>query len=157
MTSFRMTKEMYDWFAASFADGGPLRTDFDKYYLSLLIGLVYDQRQPMDGQSRDFINYWINDYHGVRETVLGMILESELQTRGIQVTERDPVQMTCKRLFTQESSTYLTPDGMGVANSIAHGGFKFMQERWPSDSAPRSQIELMVYIAQLLSQEPCRG
>ncbi len=153
MTAFRMTEEMHDWFAAAFADGGPLKTDFDKYYLSLLVGLVFDQRQPMGSHSRDFIHYWINDYQGVRETILGMILESELRTRGIHVSERDPVQSTCKRLFTQEDPTCLTPEGMGVANSIAHGGFKAIQERWPSDAAPRSQIELLSYIADLLNTD----
>lgn len=143
MTSFRMPDDMQSWFAPSFSDGGPLKTEFDKYYLCLLIGLHTKRRAPITPNAKGFIDYWITDYQGVREQLLGLVLRDELEARGIAVTERDAVQKACQQLFTHDDPTQLTPKGMETVNSIAYGGFKALEESWQSENPPRSQTELL--------------
>ena len=153
MSYFRMAADTQKWFAPAFADDGPLTTEFDKYYLCLLIGLQSTRREVLDANAKGFIEYWISDYQGVRELMLGLILKAELDSHGIQVTERDAVQQTCKRLFTHEDETQLTGEGMNVANAISYGGFKTLEESWPDNSSPRSQVELLTHVADLLATQ----
>ena len=82
----------------------------------------------------------------------GEELKAELDDRGIQTKERDAVQTTCKRIFTQEDQAHLTTDGMKIANGIAHGGFKTLEESFPGNTSPRSQFELLTHVATLLAE-----
>jgi hypothetical protein len=152
MSYFRLSSDAQKWFAPAFADEGPLHVEFDKYYLCLLIGIKTRRRDQLDSSATGFIEYWISDYQGVRELMLGLILKAELDNRGIQTAERDAVQATCKRIFTHDDQTQLTADGMKVANSIAHGGFKTLEESFPGNTSPRSQFELLTHVATLLAE-----
>jgi len=152
MSYFRLASDAQKWFASAFADDGPLRTEFDKYYLCLLIGLKKRRRDQLDSSAKDVIEYWISDYQGIRDLMLGLILNDELNDRGIKVEERNAVQATCKRIFTHDDRTQLTSDGMNVANSIAYGGFRTIEESFPGNISPRSQFELMTHVASLLAE-----
>jgi hypothetical protein len=152
MSTFRMAPAARAWFSAVENEKGPMSTQFDAYYLCLLVGLKLSRRERPESDAKGFIEYWIQDYDASREIVLGLILKSELDDRGIDVTDKDAVQSVCRALFTSNDRTRLTQEGMDVTNAIAFGGFKALQEATPQEKRPRSQFELLALLAGLLAK-----
>ncbi len=152
MGAFKLSKDARDWFAPAFRESHPMSTQFDQYYLCLLIGLKYKERAKFDVGSA-FIDYWISDYNGIKELLLGLLLTSKLESMGIEVDERDAVQELCSGLFTQKDTTLLTQEGLSALDQIAHGGFKVLAESFPDDDRPRSQFQLLTHVADLLIKE----
>lgn len=153
MGYFKLSKDAKDWFAPAFKESRPMSTEFDKYYLCLLIGLKNKERAKFDGDSTGFIDKWISDYAGIKELLLGLLLASELDSMGIGVDEKEAVQKVCRDMFTQNDMTLLTQKGMNVLDRIAHGGFKILAESFPENDRPRSQYQLLTHVADLLSKE----
>ena len=153
MSSFKLSKTAKDWFAPAFKDSRPMSTEFDKYYLCLLIGLKHRERAPLDGDSTAFIDKWISDYAGIKELLLGLLLTSDLESMGIGVDEKEDVQDRCSKLFTQNDMTLLTSEGMNSLDRIAHGGFKLLAESFPDNDRPRSQFQLLTHVAELLTKD----
>lgn len=152
MSNFKLSKAAKDWFAPAFKEHGPMKWDFDKYYLCLLIGFHYAERAHIDGVSPGFVDNWINDYSSTKELILGLLLASDLRSMGIGVEEKHAVQERCRSLFTQNDMTLLTPEGMALLDSIAHGGFKRLAESFADNDRPRSQFQLLTHVAELLTQ-----
>ncbi len=155
MSEFKWTTEATKWFDSAFASGdGPLREKFDRYYLCLILGLLHGRRSQLEGSPDTVIDYWIGNYKGTREQVLALLLCAAIEKHGLEWDDRADIQGLCGVLFSQSEQTGLTSEGMDLANQFAFGGYRLMTERYPHDSAPQSQVELIQFVSKLIADAP---
>jgi hypothetical protein len=134
--SFFAPKGMLDFFKGvghAKSDGTQFGTQFDKYYLCLLIGL--DARrlgQPSDLESAEFIRAYPQDYSAQAEIIAGLLIDAELDRQAIGPTDRESIQQEMLRLLDHNSATRLSESGEQLLNQYAAGGLTILRDRLPS-------------------------
>lgn len=118
------------------SDGTQFATQFDKYYLCLLVGL--DGRrlgQPEDIEGDEFIRGYPQDYAAQSEILAGLLIDAELDRQAIASSDRESIQQMMLRLLDHNAPTRVSQVGSDLLNRYAAGGLAVLRESLP---APQS-------------------
>ena len=71
---FKLKDQAFSWFK-HIDRKPPLTTQFDLYYLCLLIGLI-SGKSDSPGQSQDFVGHFVDGYYPYRRIIAGLLLHT---------------------------------------------------------------------------------
>jgi len=145
---FKLKEQAFSWFK-HIDRVSPLNTQFDLYYLCLLIGLI-SGKSDSPHQSQDFVDHFVAGYYPYRRIIAGLLLHTELKHFGIALSESDEIKQKIELLLSS-SDNMLTKDGFDKLNSYASGGFNIIC----SDiiDKPRNTSEFLLQYSSLLKSE----
>ncbi len=132
---FKIRKTAREWFKYIRNKDG-LETDFDVYYFCLMAGLATNQREtPKD--VTDFIDNFPGDYKNSGKLLVSLLLKTELDRLGVDLSEKKNVREVIKRLVSTNTGTYLSDEGIKLMDSYSYAGFDVIREAFHNDP-PRS-------------------
>ena len=103
---------------------------FDQYYCCLMVGL--DLRRLADLGDLDgevFLNTYPEDYRGQADVIAGLLIDAELNRKGILNEDKASIELEMIRLLDPRSQTRLSNDGNELLNLYAAEGFKAVRDR----------------------------
>jgi hypothetical protein len=132
MASFRLRNDAEKWFSE--IERSPhVRSKFDIYYFCLMAGLANgraSENQLGSATSKEFIDYFIEDYKPASRLLIGLLVMAEMKYRGIDVSEKGAVRTLFKEVVdANNGNNHLTDEGMRRMNAYASGGFDYLSER----------------------------
>lgn len=144
MASFRLRSDAETWFSE--VESTPhFRSKFDIYYFCLMAGLASNRSNEVavsGAATRDFIDYFIDDYKAASLLLIGLLVVAEMKYKGIDIQEKVAVRALFKELVdASNGNNYLTEHGMKRMNAYASGGFDFLAEN--RDTKPYSVDEFL--------------
>ena len=148
--SFVAPKGMLEFFKGvghARSDGTQFATQFDKYYLCLLVGL--DARrlgQPVDLEADEFIRGYPQDYTAQAEILAGLLIDAELDRQAISASDRESIQQEMLRLLDHNSPTRLSDVGAQLLNRYAAGGLSILRDKLPSPQSLPDFLRAYVHI-----------
>lgn len=151
MASFRLRADAEAWFS-EIERSQHVRSKFDLYYFCLMAGFASGRasdNQTSGIGSKEFIDYFIDDYKPASRLLIGLLVIAEMKYKGIDVSEKAAVRALFKSLVdANNGSNNLTEEGMKRMNAYASGGFEYLAEQ--RDTKPYSVEEfLRDYVALL--------
>lgn len=133
--SFRMPKASKKYFEGMHKHrdtGASLDTMFDQYYLCFMAGI--DRRKlgsDNDLESDEFIRNFPEDYRERVYLIIGLLIDAEMERRGITPDDRKSVEALMLKLLDHESITNLSTEGIHCLNLYSVGGFEIINEEIP--------------------------
>lgn len=103
---------------------------FDAYYCCLMTGL--DARivgEPDDLDTDPFLNGYPDDFKGQADIMAGLLIDAELDRKGISAEDRASIEREMTKLIDPTSVTRLNGDGNKLMNLYAAAGFALLQDR----------------------------
>ena len=153
MASFRLRNDAEAWFS-EIERSSHIRSKFDIYYFCLMAGFASGRAsdaQLTSATSKEFIDYFIDDYKPASRLLIGLLVIAEMKYRGIDVSEKGSVRALFKELVdANNGSNHLTDEGMRRMNAYASGGFDYLAER--RESKPYTIEEFLRDYANLVSE-----
>lgn len=153
MAGFRLRTDAEAWFK-EIEKSPHIPAKFDLYYFCLMAGFASSRTNeaPLTGSgSKEFVDYFIDDYKPASHLLIGLLVISEMKYRGIDVGEKPAVRALFKELVDATNGNHhLTDEGMKRMNSYASGGFEYLSER--RDSKPYTPEEFLRDYVQLLGE-----
>jgi hypothetical protein len=128
MPHFKLGRRTKIWFS-KIEKTGPLKFDFDLYYLCVLLGLATG-RNTVPEHASDLVDYIIEDYLETRDLLVGLFLLAELGRRGIDLTEPVQVRRILDQLLDPVDKTGLSATAMSKLNEYANGGHEYLMEKY---------------------------
>lgn len=105
---------------------------FDKYYLCLMLGLDYGMPGKEDEvEKEDFIDRYPEQYVDKGDLILGLLISTEMERKGINVEDRASLEKLMLGLIDINSSTKLSEKGMELLNLYAARGMSIISEKIP--------------------------
>jgi hypothetical protein len=153
MAMFRLRTDAEAWFSE--IERSPhVRSKFDLYYFCLMAGFASgrsSETQISGSGSKEFIDYFIDDYKPASRLLIGLLVIAEMKYKGIDVTEKASVRALFKTLVdANNGNNSLTDDGMKRMNAYASGGFEYLAER--RDTKPYSAEEFLRDYVSLIGE-----
>lgn len=144
MAGFRLRNDAEKWFSE--IESSPhIRSKFDLYYFCLMAGFASgrsNETQITSSSSKEFIDYFIDDYKPASRLMIGLLVIAEMKHKGIDVSEKVAVRQLFKSLVdANNGSNNLTDEGMRRMNAYASGGFEHLSEQ--RDTKPYSVEEFL--------------
>ena len=123
-------------------DGAKKFLMFDAFYCCALIGL--DARRvgsddELEGEV--FVNGYPEDFKGQADILAGLLIDAELDRKGIQPGDRASIEREMIKLINPTSATRLSEDGNKLLNQYAAHGFKLLRDHM---MAPGTLEEFLV-------------
>ncbi len=146
---FKIRNTAKEWFKHIRKKDG-LETDFDVYYFCLMAGLVANQKE-MPKDVTEFIDYFPGNYNNSGKLLVSLLLKTELDRLGVDLSEKKNVREVIKRLVSTNTRTYLSDEGMKLMDSYSYAGFDVIREAFHTDP-PRS-LEIFLPRMKNLLQE----
>lgn len=144
MASFRLRIDAEKWFS-EIEGSTHIRSKFDLYYFCLLAGFASgrsNETQLTGAGSKEFIDYFIDDYKPASRLLIGLLVIAEMKDKGIDIGEKAAVRALFKTLVdANNGSNNLTDEGMRRMNAYASGGFEYLSEK--RDTKPYSVEEFL--------------
>lgn len=132
---FKIRNSAKEWFKYIRKKDG-LETDYDVYYFCLMAGLAANQKEsPTD--VTDFIDYFPDDYKNSSKLIVSLLIKTELDRLGVDLSEKKNVREVVKRLVSTNTGTYLSNEGIKLMDSYSYAGFDVIKEAFHNDK-PRS-------------------
>lgn len=135
---FKLDKNALQW-----GDGlidkktGPIKTDFDLYYIFLLVGLGKGRSEAIEsGRVNNFTKSYPIAYHDSRSKIAALLLYSDLKDSGFEVDNRAIVKSKISKILSSDSQTFLSDEAIEKLNRYANGGYRVIKEVFPK--APHS-------------------
>lgn len=103
---------------------------FDQYYCCLMAGL--DARKlgaPEDSESEEFVKGYPDDYKHQADLIAGLLIDAELDRKGIQSEDRASIEREIVTLLDPTSPTRLSAEGNALLNRYAAEGFKLIHDQ----------------------------
>jgi hypothetical protein len=103
---------------------------FDAYYCCLMAGL--DARtvgSPEDLESDVFVNGYPDDFKGQADIIAGLLLDAELDRKGIEAEDKASIEREMVKLVDPTSLTRLNGEGNKLLNLYAAAGFALIQDK----------------------------
>ena len=127
---YRLHKDIENGLKDVLNEKSVLKTQFDVYYLCLLVGLASGTKtnQGVTGV-KPFIDHFTDDYRPFKHLIIGLLTVSEIRYFGIKMTDKNKVRSEIRRIIDPERVDDLTPVGIELLNAYACGGYEFMRER----------------------------
>ena len=147
---FKIRNTAKEWFKHIRKKDG-LETDFDVYYFCLMAGLSGNQKEaPTD--ATEFIDYYPGDYKNSGRLLVSLLLKTELDRLGVDLSEKKNVREVIKRLVSTNTRTYLSDEGTKLMDSYSYAGFDVIREAFHSDP-PRSLEIFLPRFRELLQSQ----
>jgi hypothetical protein len=103
---------------------------FDAYYCCLMAGLgARTVGLPEDLEADVFVNGYPDDFKGQADIIAGLLLDAELDRKGIQPEDRASIEREMVKLVDPTSPTRLNGEGNKLLNLYAAAGFALIQEK----------------------------
>jgi hypothetical protein len=128
--SFRLRSDADDYFRHIAATDGPIRTKFDQYYLSLMIGLTTG-RNERAASAPEFVTYFVADYAPIGRLLVGLLVVVEAARLGVELTEKGDVKKLLSDYLDPTNPTSLSEAGFQKLNDYANGGYSALVEAIP--------------------------
>jgi hypothetical protein len=111
-------------------DKGPtFKVMFDVYYLCLMMGLFHRRQGSQEQISKPiFIDYYPEVYRDKSDLIAGLLIDAEMERKGIRDTDRSSVEKLMLNLIDHMSITKLSSQGMRILNLYAAGGINYIHE-----------------------------
>jgi hypothetical protein len=143
--TLRRPKEMRSYFKdiQGRTDGGArFETDFDQFFLCLMVGLDDGRMAPeSDLEPAEFNKGYTAPYKPFAPVLAGMLVEAEMRRQGIPVT-KDAVQREIRNLIeVGNGGTQLKEDGTKLLSRYAARGFELLRDEIPK---PRTLEDFLV-------------
>lgn len=149
--SFRIRHDARDWFSKIKKQKPPINTEFDLYYLCLMMGLASKNKSTPDpSHSADFVDYFVSDYKSQQNLIIGLLIQAELSDKGLTLDDKNQAKKILVKLIDPNSITNLTDDGMNKMNAYASGGFDYLQSKI---SKPYFAEEFLIRYVEILKTE----
>lgn len=104
--------------------------EFDKYFLSLMVGLDNRRLGPDQDIKKDyFVDNFPGKYNDVKGHIVALLIEAELERRGISSQDRDNVERVILSLVDHESKNWLKKEGIDLLNKYSAGGMAIIWEK----------------------------
>ena len=133
MASFRLRIDAEKWFSEIYPRSPHIRSKFDLYYFCLMAGFSSgrsNETQLTGAGSKEFVDYFIDDYKPASRLLIGLLVIAELKYKGIDISEKAAVRSLFKALVdANNGSNNLTDEGMRRMNAYASGGFEYLSEK----------------------------
>jgi len=111
---------------------------FDAYYCCLMAGLNARKVGASDELDSDpFINSYPDDFKGQGDIIAGLLIDAELDRKGINAEDRASIEREMVKLVDPTSATRLNNEGNKLLNLYAAAGFSILQDKM----MPPSTIE----------------
>lgn len=111
---------------------------FDAYYCCLMAGLNARKVGSSDELDSDpFINSYPDDFKSQGDVVAGLLIDAELDRKGINAEDRTSIEREMVKLVDPTSATRLNSEGNKLLNLYATAGFSILQDHM----MPPSTIE----------------
>lgn len=105
------------------------KTLFDKYYLCLMLGLYKRELGLDEDISKEvFVTNFIEDYKDKANTIIGLLIDAELERKSIQAEDRKSVEKVVLELIDENASTKLNSLGIDQLNKYAAGGMSIIRD-----------------------------
>ena len=120
----------------------PFRTQFDLYYLCLLIGILSGRQLACGSDLKDMTRTFPEAYFEYRHLIAGLLLASELKTAGLPIEKRQ-VQRKVVEFLRSDTQTFLSAEAVELMNGYAAAGFEIMRENLPKP--PSEPHEFLIW------------
>lgn len=111
---------------------------FDAFYCCLMAGLNSRKVGSSDELDSDpFLNSYPDDFKGQGDIIAGLLIDAELDRKGINSGDRASIEREMVKLVDPTSATRLNGDGNKLLNLYAAAGFSILQDKM----MPPSTIE----------------
>lgn len=111
------------------------KTLFDKYYFCLMLGLHRRELGCEEEISKEvFVSNFIEEYKDKANLIIGLLIDAELERKGIRLEERNSVQKVILDLIDENAITKLNSDAIEQLNKYAAGGMSIIREEIPTTS-----------------------
>lgn len=152
--SFRIRNDAKDWFSKikkPAKDTPPINTDFDLYYLCLMMGLASKNKNtPNASHSTDFRDRFVKQHEHQKNLIIGLLIQAELSDNGLTLDDKSQAKKILTKLVDPNSITNLTDTGMDKMNAYASGGFDYLQSKMLK---PHYAEEFLISYVKLLQDE----
>lgn len=147
---FKIRNAAKDWFK-HIRKKGALETDFDVYYFCLMAGLASKQKEQQVSakETTDFIDRFPGDYKKSGGLLVSLLIKTELERLGINVSEKKNVRSVISRLVSTNPGSYLSDEGMRLMDSYSYAGFDVIRELFHGDLPRTLEIFLPLYAAKI--------
>lgn len=122
------------------------KVDFDQYYFCAIAGLSNRMRDPEESgrKSRDLVDYFPGPFKAESETLVALLLATELERLKVNRDDKVAVRMVVKELLDPKApGRMLSAHGMNVMNSYASAGCDLLRQEWFGE-APTSMDSFLV-------------
>ena len=111
-------------------ESGPIKIEFDLYYIFLLVGLGLQKKIPLDqALSGEIVRTYPKSYLSQKYKIAMLLLYTDLEESGFDVSNREIVKSKIQETFSANSQTHLTEDAGKLLNNYANGGFEAVREK----------------------------
>ena len=147
---FRIHQDAKRWGANLLSKEGPLKTQFDIYYLSFLVGIGLGRSQDMaEAEVTEITRTVTEPYTPYRYVLAGLLLVSELTNSGLPLS-KPLVKAKVAELLDSHSQTFLSDAAVELMNGYAYGGFEAIREHMPK--APAAHDFLIWYYNAMIPE-----
>lgn len=153
--SIKEDSESTDQVLKTFTPDTPIKTQFDLYYLFLLVGLGKVGTTDISsadaaGNMKDLVREVTSEFYEYKHILAGLVLLSELMHSGFSI-EKKLVQNKVVELLQSDSSTYLSDKAVSLMNAYAFAGFEHIRESYGQSPANANDF-LLWYYNEMLPQ-----
>lgn len=126
---FKIHKDAKKWAENLLTKESPFKTQFDVYYLCLIVGIGKSTSPAFESKDvTDIIPYYTDPYLPYRDVLAGLLLVFELKNAGMTIS-RDLVKRKLNGLLDVYNATGLSDDATQLMNQYAYGGFIEIREK----------------------------
>jgi hypothetical protein len=153
---FRLRKDARNWFKGLDAVTNSGAKYFEYYYFCLCAGLISGNKSETTTTDSDLIvNHYPGEYRQRGRILNAWLISKELESLGIDVSERTGVHEAIHQLVDPLSPTNLSDHGMQQMNRYAAGGFEVLSENILEP--PRVASRFLIEFQQLIHEVETRG
>lgn len=128
---FKLHSGAKRWGEKLVSKDGPIKTQFDIYYLSLIVGVGLGRTQKFDQASISDITRSVTEpFIPYRYVLAGLLLVSELTNARLPLN-KPLVKSKVTELLDSHRQTFLSDIAVELMNEYAYGGFEAMREQMP--------------------------
>lgn len=122
--AYRLHKNCMDFFK----NINGLSTQFDYYYLCLMMGFKYKKLGKKEDIKKDsFTKEIIEAYKDSKYKIVGLLIETEIERRGINKNIEYEVEKIISEIIDYNSKDNISDKGIELLNLYAAGGFEKIQ------------------------------
>ncbi len=127
---FRMHTSASRWGKNLIDKNGPIKFEFDLYYIFLLIGLGLGRTKLLeDEDSKEFTRWYPKSYQSTKHKIAMLLLYSDLKVSGFDVNNRQIVKSKIEEILSSDSESLLSDIAGKQLNNYANGGFEAIREK----------------------------
>tara|TARA_B100000953_G_scaffold156846_1_gene129756 strand:+ start:234 stop:704 length:471 start_codon:yes stop_codon:yes gene_type:complete len=125
---------------------GPIKIEFDLYYIFLLVGLGLGKSEPLEeGQSEELLRNYPKPYQQQRHKIALLLLYCDLKASGFDITNKTIVKSKIEEMLSTNSQNLLTDQAGKLLNNYANGGFEAIREVMATAETDSSLFISIIY------------